>query len=165
MPRLPGLEKGQVQANRALRTIHGAPRPGTAVELSSDARVEPPMRTIVSSEVSPGQRRTIDASAQMTGGDAWDRTDRLFVFSRRSRGWTAGGAFASDDSRVRWLMENDVHTEFVDAGIGCCWFAYRDDMESSGETEEAAIHRLAEDTGLRLWRDEPHGGFPSERAV
>jgi hypothetical protein len=56
-------------------------------------------------------------------------------------------------------MENDVQTEFLDAGIGCCWFAYRDDAESSGETEKDAIVRLAQENGLKLWRDgnETHG--------
>ena len=60
----------------------------------------------------------------------------------------------SDWARMRWLADNDVHTEFLDAGIGCCWFAHQGDQEPvSGDTEEAAIARLARANGLKLWRD------------
>ena len=46
---------------------------------------------------------------------------------------------------------HDVHTEFVDMGIGCCWFARRGEGESvTGETEEEAIARLADHAGLEL---------------
>ena len=58
-------------------------------------------------------------------------------------------------------MENDVHTEFVDAGIACCWFAYQGDQEPvSGETEDAAIARLAQENGFELWRE---AGSANER--
>jgi hypothetical protein len=55
-------------------------------------------------------------------------------------------------------VENDVRTEFVDAGIGCCWFAYQDDQEPvSGETEDAALARLAHEKGLELWHEAKDG--------
>ena len=46
-------------------------------------------------------------------------------------------------ARSRWLATHDVHTEFFDGGIGCCWFAQKGDGESvTGETEFEAIARL-----------------------
>jgi hypothetical protein len=72
--------------------------------------------------------------------DSWDKTDRQLHFR------------AAEDSRAtraRWLQEHDVHTEYLDAGIGCCWFAYQgDDEPVCGETEDAAIARLARENGL-----------------
>jgi hypothetical protein len=51
--------------------------------------------------------------------------------------------------RRRWLADHDVHTEFFDAGIGCCWFAQKGDGESvTGETESEAIARLSCFTAL-----------------
>jgi hypothetical protein len=86
---------------------------------------------------------------------AWDKTDRLFRFPRREETMkdAMGTLPQSDDpARARWLEENDVHTEFLDAGIGCCWFAYQDDQEPvAGETEEEALARLAGEKGLELW--------------
>lgn len=60
-------------------------------------------------------------------------------------------------TRADWLAIHDVHTEFVDAGIGCCWFARRGDGETvSGETETEAIARLvARNTGLESLFDGP----------
>jgi hypothetical protein len=55
--------------------------------------------------------------------------------------------------RARWLEEHDIHTRFLDAGIGCCWFAQQGDSEPvSGETENEAIARLARENGLP-WRE------------
>lgn len=52
-------------------------------------------------------------------------------------------------ARERWLEANDVHTEFIDAGIGCCWFARIGDEEPvTGSTEDEAIARLARLNGL-----------------
>ena len=54
-------------------------------------------------------------------------------------------------ARVRWLQANDVHTEFFDAGIGCCWLARIGDQEPViGATEDEAIARLARLNGLEL---------------
>lgn len=54
--------------------------------------------------------------------------------------------------RNRWLEDHDVHTEFLDGGIGCCWFARQGDQEPViGETEHEAIERLARENGLELW--------------
>jgi hypothetical protein len=59
----------------------------------------------------------------------------------------------TEQVRFRWLVENDVHTEFLDAGIGCCWFAHQGEQEPvSGDTEDAAIARLARENGLALWQ-------------
>lgn len=86
----------------------------------------------------------------------WDKTDRPF---RPARGHTTTRLAptlprSSECPRVRWLVENDVYTEYLDAGIGCCWFAYQGAQEPvSGETEDAAIIRLAGESGLELWRD------------
>jgi hypothetical protein len=55
----------------------------------------------------------------------------------------------SNAARTQWLEEHDVHTEFLDAGTGCCWFAQQGDQEPvSGETEDEAIARLARENGL-----------------
>ena len=55
-------------------------------------------------------------------------------------------------ARTQWLEANHVHTEFVDAGIGSCWFAEQDDNEAvCGETEDDAIAELARKKGLVLW--------------
>jgi hypothetical protein len=60
----------------------------------------------------------------------------------------------SNPARTRWLEANDVYTQFVDAGIGCCWFAQQGDQEPvSGETEYEAIARLARCNGFELWRE------------
>ncbi len=55
----------------------------------------------------------------------------------------------SSIARTRWLAMHDVHTEFIDAGIGCCWFARKGDGETvTGETEAEAIARLPYFAGL-----------------
>ena len=86
--------------------------------------------------------------------EAWEKTDRLFSFPQRQHmspgQWRPSGDFARD----RWLVENDVHTEFLDAGIGCCWFAHQGDAEPvSGETEDEALTLLARRNGFELWRE------------
>jgi hypothetical protein len=77
--------------------------------------------------------------------EAWNQTDRLFHFPARQR--SCEPHWQRD--RARWLEEHDVHTQFLDAGIGACWFAQQgDDEPVCGETEEAAIARLARENGL-----------------
>ena len=57
----------------------------------------------------------------------------------------------SNAARTRWLEANDVHTRFIDAGIGCCWFAQKGEEEPvTGATEDEAIGRLARAKGLEL---------------
>jgi hypothetical protein len=87
--------------------------------------------------------------------EAWDNTDRPLEFSapfqsgNRSKCFTA---HAADPARERWLQKNNVRTEFLDAGIGCCWFAqHGEDEPVAGETEYDAIVRLAREKGLELW--------------
>lgn len=85
--------------------------------------------------------------------EAWDKTDRPFRFpaSQHARRRVKPGS--SDPDRTQWLEKNDIHTQFLDAGIGCCWFAQQGDEEPvSGETEEEAIVRLARANGIELWR-------------
>jgi hypothetical protein len=61
-------------------------------------------------------------------------------------------ASISNPARTRWLEENEVQTQLVDAGIGCSWFAQQGDREPvSGETEDEAIARLARENGFKLW--------------
>lgn len=90
--------------------------------------------------------------------ETWDKTDRQLRFPTWhhpirlgiERLSTQDGS--NDSARARWLEENDVHTQFFDAGIGCCWFAQMGDQEPvSGETEEEAIARLARQNGFELW--------------
>ena len=87
--------------------------------------------------------------------EAWDKTDRQLSHQTIHR--LPGSSIRAphgDPARSRWLEENDVHTQFVDAGIGCSWFAQQGDQEPvSGETEDEAIARLARETGLELWRE------------
>ncbi len=84
-----------------------------------------------------------------------DRTDRQFHFPS----WyhTLHGlkkapstpVVRDDSARSQWLKEHDIRTQFMDAGIGCCWFAQQGDQEPvSGETEDEAIARLAQENGL-----------------
>ena len=87
--------------------------------------------------------------------DSWDETDRQLHVRptpQKSAAVNYGSGTQSDDqssARARWLHEHDVHTELLDAGIGCCWFAQQgDDEPVCGETEDAAIARLARENGL-----------------
>jgi hypothetical protein len=83
-------------------------------------------------------------------GEAWDQTDRLLHFPARNRTPTSDW----QRHRARWLQEHDVRTEFLDAGIGTCWFAQQgEDEPVCGETEEAAIAHLARQNGLP-WHDQ-----------
>jgi hypothetical protein len=97
--------------------------------------------------------------ASSSEAEAWDKTDRQLQFSGRHRSAprraSASLQAPSDNpARDRWLEENDVHTQFLDAGIGCCWFAQQGDQEPvSGETEDEAIKRLAREKGLVLWHE------------
>jgi hypothetical protein len=62
----------------------------------------------------------------------------------------------ANSARARWLEANDVHTEFLDAGIGCYWIAEKGDEEPvTGVTEDEAIARLARKHGWELWVEEP----------
>lgn len=64
----------------------------------------------------------------------------------------SGTADMTDSARARWMEQNDIHTEFLDAGIGCFWFAQQGENEPvSGETEDEALERLARENGLKLW--------------
>ena len=93
--------------------------------------------------------------------EAWEKTDRPLQFPQRDPTTETSPESAppnSEGARIRWLQDNDVHTEFLDAGIGCCWFAYRGEKEPvSGESEDAAIERLARENGLELWRGATSG--------
>ena len=63
-----------------------------------------------------------------------------------------------NSARTRWLEANDVHTEFLDAGIGCGWFARKGDEEPvTGATEHEAIARLARKNGWDLWVEDQAG--------
>ena len=74
-----------------------------------------------------------------------DKTDRQFFY----RPWHA--SLRDKAARARWLEANDVHTQFVDAGIGCVWFAQQGDQEPvCGESEYEAIVRLAHEYGIEL---------------
>jgi hypothetical protein len=87
--------------------------------------------------------------------DSWAETDRQLhvrVAQPTPASVGYGSSTQSGDghsARTRWLQEHNVHTEFLDAGIGCCWFAQLgDDEPVCGETEDAAITRLARENGL-----------------
>jgi hypothetical protein len=105
------------------------------------------MSTVVQREPSP------------TYLEEWDKTDRPFHFPSREstvdevmEGATPHAL--NSKARSRWLEAHDVRTQFLDAGIGCCWFAQLGDQEPvSGATEEEAITRLAQENGLELWDD------------
>ena len=95
--------------------------------------------------------------------ERWDRTDRPLHVAVRARSlprvWDASSAATAQRklARARWILEHDVHTEFLDAGIGCCWFAQQgDDEPVCGETEDAALERLAQQNGLH-WENATHG--------
>ena len=95
--------------------------------------------------------------------ERWDQTDRPLHVAVRARSlprvWDASSAATAQRklARARWLLEHNVHTQFLDAGIGCCWLAYQgDDEPVCGETEEAALERLAQQTGLD-GEDATHG--------
>lgn len=84
----------------------------------------------------------------------WERMDRPLRFpaERTTPQLKAGGTHDVNPARARWLEEHDVRTEFLDGGIGCCWFAQQGEQEpSSGETEDEAIEHLARERGLELW--------------
>lgn len=93
-----------------------------------------------------------------------DRPFRSLARDPASDAVTAKPVLSCDCARVRWMIENDVETEFLDGGIGCCWFAFRGDKVSSGETENDALERLARETGLELWRD-PKSGDENRQAL
>ena len=87
--------------------------------------------------------------------ETWDTTDRALPYPARHR--TSVGARIRSRSeiadssvfRAQWLRRHDVHTRWVDAGIGCCWFAQQgDDEPMCGDTEDAAIARLAVENKL-----------------
>ncbi|MEO6005074.1 MAG: hypothetical protein ABIZ04_08040 [Opitutus sp.] len=95
--------------------------------------------------------------------ESWEKTDRPLHLSAPPRAltaaWNKSSAAAAERTlaRARWMLEHDVHTEFLDGGIGCCWFARQgDDEPVCGETEHAALERLAEQNGLP-WENSIHG--------
>ena len=90
-----------------------------------------------------------------THRESWDNTDRPLRAVRPSRTATCADygsslhAISTQAARVHWLQVHDIHTEFLDGGIGCSWFAQQgDDEPVCGETEEAAIAKLARENGL-----------------
>ena len=92
--------------------------------------------------------------------EGMDHTDRQLRFPsghHTIQGMLADSseqAVSSTEARERWLEANDVHTQFLDAGIGCCWFAQQGDEEPvSGETEYEAIVKLAREHGIELWAE------------
>ena len=114
------------------------------------------MWTSVQSKILRIRSRAAAEAARDADRDAWERTDRPLHYPARSRPPGSVGSLAmhGDSARARWLEANDIHTEFLDAGIGCCWFAYHGDEEPvSGETEMEAIERLARENGWELWSD------------
>ena len=89
--------------------------------------------------------------------DSWERTDRQLRFratppmAPRVEHGSSAQSTDNPSPRARWLREHEVHTEFLDAGIGCCWCAYQgDDEPVYAETEDAAIALLARENGLPL---------------
>jgi hypothetical protein len=111
--------------------------------------------------VKPATHAASEEARRVADREAWDRTDRPFRFLMQDQAspgvMQASSAPAQGDNpaRTRWLEENDVHTKFLDAGIGCCWFAHKGDEEPvTGETEYEAIARLARKNGLALWSAE-----------
>lgn len=94
----------------------------------------------------------------------WEKMDWPLRFPLRDRDWPYYHEGISppepNSLRLRWLADHDVHTEFLDAGFGCCWFAQQGEQEPvSGETEYDAIVRLARENGLELW-ETGRGRFP-----
>ena len=83
-----------------------------------------------------------------------DKTDRQFRFPHGVTESPSKRARDSNPARTRWLELNNVHTQFLDAGIGSCWFAEQGDQEPvCGDTEDEAIARLARSNGLDLWSE------------
>jgi hypothetical protein len=87
--------------------------------------------------------------------EMWDKTDRPLPYPARHRASVPVRARSLSELadstvfRARWLKKHDVHTRLVDAGIGCCWFAQQgDDEPMCGDTEDAAIARLAAENKL-----------------
>ena len=86
--------------------------------------------------------------------EAWAKTDRPLRLPARvplSATVPDSNSFAADDKTVltRWLEEQDVRVELLDAGIGCCWCAYLgDDEPVCGESEKAALENLARANGV-----------------
>ena len=85
--------------------------------------------------------------------ETWEKTDRQLRIPshllRRVVEPPSPQARSNHSARTRWLEENDVETQFIDAGIGCCWFAQIGDREPvSGETEDEALARLARENGF-----------------
>jgi hypothetical protein len=90
-------------------------------------------------------------SASEFYGEWSGRTDRQFRFPHGFKDRSRPQEPRCNPARKRWLEVNDVHTRFVDAGIGCCWFAGKGDQEPvSGETEDEAIAQVAGINGLGL---------------
>ena len=110
----------------------------------------------------PTSLRTHEAALE-----SWHKTDRPLNISARIHTALAAAETPSKRevrwraARSRWLQHHNVHTQFCDAGIGCCWFAQLgDDEPVCGETEDAAIARLAQDCGIS-WHEVPELRNPS----
>lgn len=86
--------------------------------------------------------------------EAWEKTDRPLTVPRPGSSASVRNdahtvVIEPQSTQARWLADHDVHTEFLDAGIGCCWYAYQgDDEPVCGETEQAALEKLARQHGV-----------------
>ena len=104
-----------------------------------------------------GSGTSAPTQSKPSPAESWDQTDRPLSFWKNQPEPAAAAARQRpapnvgdvNSARARWRQEHDVQTQFLDAGIGCCWFASQGDEEPvCGETEEAALERLAHDNGL-----------------
>ncbi len=131
---------------------------GVFSEQPFTASVNPRMRTPIHHKASRTTPLGSEQSRRESDLEAQDKTDRPFRFPARNRLYDfMARTFPLNrpDARVRWLTENDVRTELMDGGTGCCWFAYQgDDEPVCGETEYDAIARLVQEKGWELSRDD-----------
>ncbi len=104
----------------------------------------------IEQEVMSDTTQPTEPAVRELGREAWEQTDRPLIFpSRNEIPRPSQEVTSAQVARKRWLAENGVQTEFLDGGIGCCWFARQGDLEPvSGQTEEEAIARLARERGL-----------------
>lgn len=81
-------------------------------------------------------------------------TDRPLRFPHGFGGAPGVPPPSINPARAHWLEAHDVHTEFLDAGIGCGWFAENGNEGAViGATEEEALTRLAQRNGWELWAE------------
>lgn len=108
----------------------------------------------IESETSETTRLHSDHPSHPSTVEGSEMTDRPFRFPHGFGGSPSAQEPTLNPARTRWLEEHDVHTEFLDAGIGCCWFAEKGDQGTViGATEDEAIARLARNNGWDLWSE------------